>query len=112
MDVDISEYLAEKLGEYRILSTPLERAVQEMDYAHNLLRARVEHEIAEHVPALGAIADILEISILDLLMAQDRQTFIQSAMTQAGMTADDVKQQLKALAPPSEAELTAIGLEG
>jgi AAA+ superfamily predicted ATPase len=112
MDDAVSEYLAEKLGEYRILSAPLQRAADEMDYTNRLLRARFEHEISEHIPALGAIAEILDISILDLLMAKDRQTFIQDAMSQAGVSTDDIKQQLKSLTHPTSDELNAIGLEG
>ncbi|MDR3708022.1 MAG: hypothetical protein P4L33_06960 [Capsulimonadaceae bacterium] len=107
----VSDYLSEKIGEYRILAAPLERASQEMAYAHSLLRARVETEIADHVPALGALADILEVSILDMLLAQDRSEFLRDAMSHAGLSTEDVMQQLRALSPPSSDELTALGLE-
>ncbi len=107
----VSDYLAEKLSEYRIMASPLERAAAEMDYAQRLVKAKVESEIAEHVPALGALADILEISIMDLLMAPDRKVYLQTAMTEAGLTNDDVMLQLRALAPPSGDELVALGFE-
>ena len=107
----VSEYLSEKIGEYRILASPLERATQEMEYAHRLLRARVESEIADHIPALGALAEILDVSILDLLMAKDRTAFLERAMSEAGLKSEDVMQQLRTLAPPSGEELTALGLE-
>ena len=107
----VSEYLSEKIGEYRILAAPMERAVREMDYAHRLLRARVESEISDHVPALGALADILDVSILDMLMAEDRTAFLQGAMTEAGLSTEDVMQQLRALAPPSSEALNALGFE-
>ena len=107
----VSEYLTEKLSEYRIIAGPLDRAVAEMDYARNLMKAKLESEIAEHVPALGALADILEISIIDLLMAQDRRQFIQKAMTDSGLSTEDVMQQLRSLAPPSHEDLHALGLE-
>lgn len=107
----VSDYLSEKLTEYRIMAGPLERAAAEMDYAQSLIKAKVEHEIAEHVPALGALAEILEISIMDLLLAQDRREFIQHAMTESGLTTEDVMQQLRSLAPPSSEDLHALGLE-
>lgn len=107
----VSEYLSEKIGEYRILASPLERAASEMEYARQLLKARVESEIADHVPALGALAELLDISILDLLMAQDRRAFIENAMTEAGLSTQDVIQHLRALAPPSGEDWTALGLE-
>jgi hypothetical protein len=107
----VSDYLTEKLTEYRIMSAPLERAAQEMDYAHSLLRARVETEIAEHVPLIGTLAEILDISILDLLFAPDRPAFVQNAMSEAGLTSEDIMLQLRALGPPHGDELKAIGLE-
>jgi hypothetical protein len=107
----VSEFLTEKLGEYHILAAPLERAMREMEYAHQLLRARIEHEICDHVPALGALADILDISIIDLLDAPDRYDFVRDSMRKAGLTTDDVLQQLRVLGPPAAPdELSALGL--
>ena len=65
MAESVSDFLSDKLSEYWILSAPLERASEEMDYAQKLVKARVESEIADNVPVLGALADILDISILD-----------------------------------------------
>jgi len=93
------------------MSAPLERAAQEMDYAHSLLRARVETEISEHVPLIGTLAEILDISILDLLFAPDRPAFVQKAMVDAGLSSEDLLQQLRALGPPHDDELRAIGLD-
>ena len=113
MPESISAYLDEKIAEYRIMAAPLERAARELEYAHHLQRARMESEIAEHVPALGALSEILDISILDLLMSSDRYGFVRSAMAQAGLTSDDVMQQLRALGPPPAVEeLDALGLAG
>lgn len=113
MPESISAYLDEKMAEYRILAAPLERAAQELDYAHQLQRARLESEIAQEVPALGALSDILDISILDLLLASDRYGFVQNAMAHAGLTSEDVLQQLRSLGPPPAGEdLDALGLAG
>jgi hypothetical protein len=107
----VSEYLSEKLSEYRILIGPLERAAAELNYAQNLTKAKLESEISDHVPVLGALADILDISIMDLLLAQDRSEFIQAAMAQSGLSTEDVMHQLRSLAPPSREDLHALGLE-
>jgi hypothetical protein len=108
---DIAAYLSSKISEYRILSAPLERAAREMDYTHQLLRSKVESEIAEEVPALGAVAGILDISLLDMLMAPDHRRFVAEAMDRAGLTSQDVLQQLRTLGPPPRTEeLEALGL--
>ena len=111
MPESISAYLDEKVGEYRIMAAPLERAAQEMEYAHQLLRARMESEIAEEVPALGALSEILDISLLDLLMAPDRYGFVRNAMSEASLSSEDVLQRLRALGPPPAGEeLDVLGL--
>src|SRR5579884_2858454 len=106
MPESISAYLDEKVGEYRIMAAPLERAAQEMEYAHQLLRARMESEIAEEVPALGALSEIL-----DILMAPDRYGFVRNAMSEASLSSEDVLQRLRALGPPPAGEeLDVLGL--
>ena len=108
---DLSEFLSSKIGEYRIMAAPLERAAREMDYTHQLLRSKIESEIVEQVPALGALSDILDISILDMLMAPDRYRFVSDALERAGLSSQDVLQQLRALGPPPKSEeLEALGL--
>ncbi len=111
MPEDVAAYLSSKVGEYRILSAPLERAAREMEYAHQLLRSKVESEIAEEVPVLGALANILDISILDIILAPDRYRFIAEALENANMSTQDVVQQLRALGPPPKTEdLAVLGL--
>jgi len=108
---DIAAYLSSKISEYRILAAPLERAAREMDYAHHLLRSKVESEIADEVPALGTLADLLNISVLDMLMAPDQRRFVADAMDRAGVTSQEVLQQLRALGPPPRSEeLDVLGL--
>jgi hypothetical protein len=108
---DVSSYLSSKIGEYRVLAAPLERAAREMEYTHTLLRSKLEDEITQEVPALGALAEILDISILDMLMSPDRYRFVAEAMTRAGLSSQDVLQQLRSLGPPPRREeLEALGL--
>jgi len=111
MAESVSDFLSEKLSEYRILSAPLNRAAEEMDYAKKLVKARVESDIAETVPVLGALADILDISIIDLLMSADRRIFLENAMQENGISSDELMHQLRSLAPPSREELNALGLD-
>ena len=109
---EINHGLAEKVNEYRVMSAPLQQAMRELEYAQTLLRARAESDIAATVPALGALADILEISSLDLLMAPDRVEFLESAMQRHGMTAEEVGLQIRELVESqrSREELRALGI--
>lgn len=108
---DIAAYLATKVDEYRILVGPLERAAREMELSHHLVRAKVESEIAGEVPVLGALAEILDISLIDMLMSQDRYGYMNDALGRAGLTAHDVVQQLRQIGPPPRNEdLEALGL--
>ena len=109
---ELSAGLVEKVNEYRVMSAPLENAIRELEYAQTLLKARAESDIAQTVPALGALADILDISSLDLLMAHDRLSFVHDAMRRQGLTEEDVAQQMRALvsSDQSRADLKALGI--
>jgi hypothetical protein len=109
---ELSAGLAEKVNEYRLMSAPLEQAMRELEYAQTLLKARAESDIAQTVPALGALADILDISTLDLLMASDRHSFVHEAMARQSLSADEVAQQMNALVSPAQSrdDLKALGI--
>lgn len=109
---ELSAGLAEKVNEYRVMSAPLEQAMRELEYAQTLLRARAESDIAQTVPALGALADILDISTLDLLMAPDRVAFVRAAMERQGLAEGDVVHQMHPLvaSPQSRDDLKALGI--
>jgi len=64
------------------------------------------------VPALGALAEILDISSLDLLMAHDRLAFVHDAMEQRGLSEAEVAQQMRALVSSDQSrdELKALGI--
>jgi hypothetical protein len=111
MSEAVSAFLAEKLAEYQVLSAPLERAHSEIDLSKQLLRARLEVEIEEHVPALAQIADILDFSVMDLLLSADRTQFVNQAMFKTGLSSDEVLRQLRSLGPPTPNEdLALLGL--
>lgn len=108
---EISSGLTEKVNEYRMMSAPLQQAISELEYAQSMLKARAEHDIAQTVPALGALAEVLDISSLDLLMSPNRIDFIQEAMVRKGLTAEEVGAQLKAIvSSPQTDELKALGI--
>jgi hypothetical protein len=82
-----------------------------MEYEHQLLRSKYESEIAEEVPALGSVADLLNVSVLDMLMAPDQRSFVADAMERAGLSSAEVLQHLRSLGPPPRGEeLEALGL--
>jgi hypothetical protein len=109
---DLSAGLVEKVNEYRVMSAPLEQAMRELEYAQTLLKARAESDIAQTVPALGALSEILDISTLDLLMAPDRLAYVHEAMSRQGLSADEVAQQMRALvsSPQSRDDLKVLGI--
>ena len=110
---ELTAGLAEKVNEFRVMSAPLEQAMRELEYAQTLLKARAESDIAQTVPALGALADILDISSLDLLMAHDRLAFVHDAMQRQGLTEVEVAQQMRALVSSddqSRDDLKALGI--
>lgn len=109
---EINAGLVEKVNEYRVMSAPLEQAIRELEYAQSLLRARAESDISATVPALGALADILNISSLDLLMSPNRVEFLQAAMERQGISAEEVGQRIRSLVEShqSRADLWALGI--
>jgi hypothetical protein len=108
----VSTFLADKLAEYQVLATPLERAQREIDLSHQMIRAKLEAEISERVPALGVLAEILDFSIIDLLVADDRSQFVNQAMVESGLTSEDVVRELRSLGPPTPHEdLALLGLD-
>lgn len=109
---DITAGLAEKVNEYRMMSAPLQQAMRELELAQAMLKARAESDISQTVPEIGAIADILDISPLDLLMAPDRTAFIYDAMARRGVTKEDVVDQMRSLVESrhSHEGLRALGI--
>jgi len=109
---ELSAGLVEKVNEFRVMSAPLEQAIRELEYAQTLLKARAESDIAQTVPALSALADILDISSLDLLMSHDRLTYVHEAMQRQGLTEQEVAQQMRSLVASDQSrdDLKALGI--
>jgi len=48
------------MNEYRVLVAPVEQAIQELQHARGMLRARAESEIHAICPALAALSESIE----------------------------------------------------
>jgi predicted transcriptional regulator len=86
--------IQEKVNEYQVLIAPVEQAIRELQFAQGMLRARAEEEIHALSPALEALAEALDISTLDLLLAKDRAAFLQEAVAQAQVPVEEVRRRL------------------
>jgi hypothetical protein len=92
--VGLGAAIQEKVNEYSLLVGPVEQAIRDMQLTRGMLRARAEEEINALSPPLAALTEALEISTLDLLMAQDRAAFLQSAVARAGLPIEEVRRLL------------------
>jgi len=86
----------DKMNEYRVLVAPVEQAIQELQHARGMLRARAESEIHAIAPALAALSEALKISTLDLLLATDRQAFLQEAFAASNVSPEAVREKVLA----------------
>ena len=101
----------EKLNEYSVLVAPLERVIRDLQLHREMLRARTEDELNDLSPLLAALSGALNISILDLLTAPDREAFLRSAVERAQVPLDEIRRRvLEAGAGAGEEQLKALGL--
>jgi len=110
--MDSGALILEKLSEYRMMLAPLERVEQDVDLARKLLRARTEDELNKIAPVLGALADTLHVSTLDLLLASDRPAFLQDAMERSGLTVEEIRLRLIAISATAREDLKLLGIAG
>jgi|GEM_PF-1057963 hypothetical protein len=91
---DMRSAIQEKVTEYSILVAPVEQAIQEMQLARGMLRARAEDEINALSPPLAALSEVLGISTLDLLTAKDRVAFLREAVLQSKMPVEEIRRRV------------------
>src|SRR5437763_13898368 len=84
--MDERSLIQDKLREYLAMAAPLGRAEAEVALARRMLRARTEDELHHIAPALGVLSESLEVSTLDLLLADDHIGFIHGALERSGMS--------------------------
>jgi len=101
--------IREKLNEYQMMLRPLERAEEELSFARRMLRARVEEEIYALAPALGALAETLRVSGVDLLLAADKVAFLNAAVERSGMTPEELQQRLAQASSTANEDLKLLG---
>jgi hypothetical protein len=109
-DEDTREKLQEKLNEYLTLLRPLERAENDILLAHRMLKARTEDDLNQILPALGALSEVLRLSSVDILLADDSKAFVREAVEASGMTTDEVRHRLAAITSTAKEDLRLLGL--
>src|SRR5947209_16351755 len=107
--MDSGGLIREKLTEYELMVGPLDRAEEEISYARRMLRARVDEDLRVLVPVLGALAETLDISPLDMLLAPDRVSFVQAAVDRSGMELDDIRRNLIEASASAREDLRMLG---
>lgn len=108
---EIASTIQEKVNEYSVLVAPVERAIRDLQLTLGMQRARAEDEIHALSPALAAISETLGISVLDLLLAKDREVFLREAVAQSALSVEAVRDRILAVAGSGGGEqLKALGL--
>jgi hypothetical protein len=108
--MDEGELIQEKLNEYLLLLAPLERAEKDLDIARKMLRAKTEEDINRIAPSLGLVSETLNISTIDLLLAEDRPKFLNEALARSGLTVEEVRNILIPQIDRAREELKIIGI--
>ncbi|MCX6366191.1 MAG: hypothetical protein NTX57_05720 [Armatimonadetes bacterium] len=111
MSSEVASLIQEKVNEYSVLVAPVENAIRELQLHQGMQRARAEDEIHALSPALAAISETLGISVLDLLLSKDRETFLREAVMQAALPMEVIRERILATAGAGGGEqLKALGI--
>jgi hypothetical protein len=108
-DADAMEKVREKLDEYLTLLAPLERAENDILLAHRMLKSRTEDEINDIAPMLAALSETLRVSSIDLLLAEDRMSFVKEAMLASGVSDDELRGRLISASSSAREQLRLLG---
>jgi len=107
--MDSGALIREKLNEYLMMVAPLERAEEDIAFSQRMLRVRTEEEIHQISPVLGALADALHVSTIDMLLAKDRVAFVQEAMERSGLSVEEIGRQLIEASSTAREDLKLLG---
>jgi len=88
---------------------PLQRASEEVDISKKMLKAKTEEEIREVAPALGALAEVLNVSSIDILLAEDQRAFIQEAMERSTVTVAEIRDHMLEASSSAREEMKLLG---
>jgi hypothetical protein len=108
-DADTMAKVREKIDEYLTLLSPLQRAENDILLAHRMLKVRTEEEINVIAPALGALSDALRVSSVDILLAEDHVAFVEEAIAESGMTAEELRGRIISASSTAREELRLLG---
>jgi hypothetical protein len=107
--MDSGALIREKLNEYQMMLAPLERAQEDISFSRRMLRARTEEEINQIAPVLGVLAESLNVSTLDMLLAEDRVAFVQRALVASGLSVEEISQRLIEASSTAREDLKLLG---
>lgn len=107
--MDSGSLIQEKVNEYRVMSAPIERAQEDLALSRRMLHARYEEEIVTLAPALGALAEMLRVSALDMLLAADRVSYLEAAVHRSGLSVDDISRRLIDSSATARDDLRLLG---
>jgi hypothetical protein len=110
MTADVTGPVQEKVNEYSVLVAPVERAIRDLQLTKGMMRARAEDEIHALAPGLAAIAEALDVSTLDLLLAPDRAAFLREAVARSPLPIDAIRDRILASGAGAGEQLKALGL--
>jgi hypothetical protein len=107
--MDSGSLLREKLNEYLMMVAPLERAEEDIAFSRRMLRMRTEEEIYQIAPVLGALADALNVSAIEMLLAPDRVGFVKAAMERSGVSVEEISTRLIEASSTAREDLRLLG---
>ena len=107
---DNSTQIQEMLNEYLMLLAPLARADDEINMARKMLQVKTEDDIHKIAPALRLVPEVLNISTIDLLLANNKTEFLMDALNKSGISVDDMRERLLKYSETTRDDLKLLGL--
>ncbi|MEP6754190.1 MAG: hypothetical protein ABJA67_01715 [Chthonomonadales bacterium] len=107
--MDNGSLIREKLNEYLMTIAPLERAEEDIAFSRRILRAKTEDEIHHIAPALAALAEALNVSTIEMLLAPDRVSFVKRALEKSSLSMEEITARLIEASSTANEDLKLLG---
>ena len=107
--IDNGSLIREKLNEYLMTIAPLERAEEEIAFSRRMLRVKTEEEIHQISPALAALAEALNVSTIEMLLAPDRVSFVKRALEKSSISMEEITDRLIEASSTAKEDLKLFG---
>jgi 5-formyltetrahydrofolate cyclo-ligase len=107
---DNSSQIQDMLNEYLMLLAPLARADEEISMTRKMLQVKTEEDIHKVAPALKLVSEVLNISTIDLLLANNKTEFLMDALNKSGMSMEDMRERLLKHSETTRDDLKLLGL--